>query len=292
MADLARWTPWEGVALLAAGWLAGSVALRRRRHRVALRHGRLRALRDHRVVVNGCRIHARVAPMAGTTPVVLVHGLGVSGAYFRPTAERLAVDHAVYVPDLPGHGWSDTPARALDVPGLAAALLDWLTAMGIQRAVLVGHSLGCQTVVEAALAAPARVSRLVLVGLVPDPAGRDAISLLRRFVWAAAFERPMLAPLVARDYLRMNRRFFSEFRAMQTHPIEAQLALLRLPILLVRGEHDALISPGWFDTAAALTGAATRVIPGWGHAVNHGAPEPLVAMIRTFLEETPRCTPS
>lgn len=285
---MARRHPWWLAAAVLTGMLAGGTVAARQRRGRAMQQGILRPLGRAWTTVDGCRIHARVAPRPGTTPVVLVHGLGVSGAYFRPTAERLAVEYAVYVPDLPGHGLSDTPDQALDVPALGAALLDWLAAMEIPRAVLVGHSLGCQTVVEAALHEPARVARLVLVGLVPDPAARDAVSLLRRFVLAAAFEHPALVPLVARDYLRMNRRFLPEYRAMLDNPIEDKLARLAQPTMLVRGEHDALIPPEWFETAAALCGAGhTAVIPHWGHAVNYSAPGPLLRVIRPFLRETP-----
>jgi 2-hydroxy-6-oxonona-2,4-dienedioate hydrolase len=75
--------------------------------------------------VNELRIHVlvSVAPMPPGTPVVvLVHGSGLSGRYMIPTAERLAADYPVYVPDLPGFGDSDKPSRVFDVSELA----DWL----------------------------------------------------------------------------------------------------------------------------------------------------------------------
>lgn len=52
------------------------------------------------------------ASAPGISPIVLVHGFGMSGGYLMPTAKRLAAKGAaVYVPDLPGHGKSDTPNR-------------------------------------------------------------------------------------------------------------------------------------------------------------------------------------
>jgi len=61
----------------------------------------------------------------GRPPVVLVHGLGLSGRYMLPVAERLARHNLqVYLPDLPGFGDSDKPDAALDVSRLADALAD------------------------------------------------------------------------------------------------------------------------------------------------------------------------
>ncbi len=65
------------------------------------------------IEVRGMTYHTRCSltvSAKGMNPIVLVHGLGMSGDYFMPTAERLASKGAaVYVPDLPGHGKSDTP---------------------------------------------------------------------------------------------------------------------------------------------------------------------------------------
>src|SRR5262249_17345979 len=66
-----------------------------------------KGLRSTWTRVNGRMMYARVSEAAAPADrptVVLVHGLGVSGTYMVPTAQRLAVDHAVYVPDLPGYG--------------------------------------------------------------------------------------------------------------------------------------------------------------------------------------------
>jgi 2-hydroxy-6-oxonona-2,4-dienedioate hydrolase len=89
-----------------------------------------------------------------TLPVVLLHGLGVSGRYMMPTAERLAVHYKVFVPDLPGFGRSDKPRHALGVPALADLLSAWLDGLGIGEAVFLGNSLGCQVIVDLAIRYP------------------------------------------------------------------------------------------------------------------------------------------
>ncbi|MCX6020749.1 MAG: alpha/beta fold hydrolase [Chloroflexi bacterium] len=73
-------------------------------------------------------------------PLILVHGLGVSGKYMIPTAAALAARYDVYVPDLPGFGKSSKPRSTLDVREHANVLAAWMSAIGCERAVLIGNS--------------------------------------------------------------------------------------------------------------------------------------------------------
>lgn len=99
-------------------------------------------------VVDGLRMHGRVSegPATDGPPIVLVHGLVVSGRYMVPLLEELGRSHAVYAPDLPGFGRSEGPARALDVIGLSDALAAWMWSAGLSRAAFVGNSMGCQVI--------------------------------------------------------------------------------------------------------------------------------------------------
>lgn len=272
--------------LSTAAMTAWRMAQDARERRRLLRRGKIRELESRWFRVGTLRIHARCCDAAGRgrVPVVLVHGWGISGSYFVPTAERLAAGFTVYAPDLPGHGLSDTPPRPLDVAGLARALMDWMDAAGIERAALVGQSMGCQVAVDAAIRCPQRVERLVLIGPTPDPAARSVARQGLRFLLGGIHERPSLNLHLARDYLRMGQRLVPEFRAMLTDPMERKLPQVKVPALLVRGEHDPMVSPRWFDTAARLLGGApTAVIPGGGHAVQYSAPAQLTAAIQPFL---------
>jgi pimeloyl-ACP methyl ester carboxylesterase len=92
------------------------------------------------------RVHARVATVAPAEAprVVLVHGIGVASRDFVPLAERLAPHAHVYAVDRPGFGRSGHPRRTLTIPQLAAALAAWLDAIGPERVVQLGNSVGCQ----------------------------------------------------------------------------------------------------------------------------------------------------
>ena len=227
---------WLAAAAAVAGF-AGAVALStlsgalgRRR---MLARGEIRPQGNLWTTVGGCRIYARVAgaaggaAAAGTLPIVCVHGFGVSSSYFVPSIERLATEFPVYAPDLPGHGKSDTPPEALDVPRLADTLIAWMDAVGIRRASVVANSMGCQTAADAALRYPGRIDRLVLIGPTVDPAGRSVWQLFCRLVASSPFERLSLIGLLVRDYGRMGPRLAAEFRFMRRDRIEWKLPLLR-----------------------------------------------------------------
>jgi pimeloyl-ACP methyl ester carboxylesterase/putative sterol carrier protein len=95
-------------------------------------------------------------------PVVLLHGLGATNASMLPTLSALAADHRVLAPDLPGFGDSAKPTVEYGPPFFATWLQEFLDAVGVGSAILVGNSMGGRIAIETALVAPARVERLVL----------------------------------------------------------------------------------------------------------------------------------
>jgi 2-hydroxy-6-oxonona-2,4-dienedioate hydrolase len=268
----------------AGAWYASSKA-RRRWEQVA--RGELRELENVWTTVGVCRIYSRVSTVAterSTTPVVLVHGFGISSSYFVPTAERLATEFDVYAPDLPGHGRSDKPHEPLDIPRLADVLRDWMDSMAIPKAMFVGNSMGCQVLADLAVRHPHRVERLVLIAPTIDPHARTVLEHLPRFALGALHERPSLAWLVVADYLRMGWRILPELRFMFGDRIEEKLPHVKSPTMLVRGEKDTIVTPRWFEEAARLVRAEqVAVIPGWGHAVQYSAANEFVAAITDFL---------
>ena len=237
--------------------------------------------------VAGCRIHARASAGradATSSPVVLVHGFGVSSSYFVPAAERLSCEFEVYAPDLPGHGRSDTPRQPLDVPTLAEALIRWMDAVGLQRVSLVANSMGCQIAAETAVRYPERIERLVLIGPTVDPAARSVLGHARRLFVAGLYERLSLSGLLAKDYLRMGVRIIPELRFMFRNRIEENLPRIEAPVMLVRGENDPIAPQQWVEAAARLARAErTVVIPTWGHAVHFSAADQIVDAIAPFL---------
>src|SRR5512133_2757801 len=102
------------------------------------------------VVVNGSPVFHRSCLDAGdeADAMVHVHGFGISGTYLEPAAALLAPRYRTFVPDLPGMGRSLRPGHGLDLQGLAKALMSYCDAVGVERPILVGYSLGCPIIIE------------------------------------------------------------------------------------------------------------------------------------------------
>jgi pimeloyl-ACP methyl ester carboxylesterase len=241
-----------------------------------------------RTVVGGLRMFARVGcPLAqeNETAVVLVHGQIISSLYMVPTAERLAVHFRVFAPDLPGFGHSEKPRRILCVPELADALGAWMNAMGLQRAALVGNSLGCQIAVDLAVRRPELVQALVLAGPTIDRHARTASTQIVRWFRDWPGERPSLALAHLRDFAHAGlRRSLGTFRCTLADRIEHKLPLVRARTLVVRGTRDTIVPQSWAEEVARLLPDGELVlIPGGPHCVNYSTPGPFSEIVTSFL---------
>ncbi|MGE5689548.1 MAG: alpha/beta fold hydrolase [Pseudomonadota bacterium] len=224
--------------------------------------------------VDGRRVRERVGGVPDAPPLVLVHGLGVTGRYLVPVAERLAAAYRVHVPDLPD--------EVADVPGRRRALAAWMDAAEIARAPLLANSLGCQIVVDLAAAEPERVEALVLVGPTVDPRARTVRRQLARLLATAPAEPLALDALVVAEYASHPLRTFRAARGMVEDRIEAKLPLLRCPVLVVRGERDRIVPQAWAEEAARLAGGRLEVLAG-AHALNFARPDELARVTLRFL---------
>ena len=110
-------------------------------------------------------------------PVVLVHGMVNSSRHWGAVAQRLAERHDVIAPDLVGHGDSATPRGDYSLGAHAAVIRDLLSSLGIERATVVGHSLGGGVAMVFFWQFPQRVERLALVS--SGGLGREVSPLLR-----------------------------------------------------------------------------------------------------------------
>lgn len=255
------------------------------------------ALQSQWVRLDGLRMHARVSINRGMPserlPLVLVHGLVVSSRYMLPLAELLAPEFHVYAPDLPGFGDSDKPAHTLDIRALADALAAWMVACGIERAVLVAISFGCQVLAELALRHPRRVDRLVFQGPTVDAKARTVRQQLLRIWLNGRRERVSLGRISLVDYAKAGVvRAVRTFRYALADRIEDKLPRIGVPVLVVRGERDPVVPQAWAEAVTSLLPQGRLVvIPGAFHTVNYSAPEALVRAIRPFLLELGRAQP-
>jgi pimeloyl-ACP methyl ester carboxylesterase len=232
----------------------------------------------------GISVHARTwsgGPQPrGRSPIVLVHGLGLSSRYMIPLGQRLAMlGYDVLAPDLPGFGRTSRPAGSTwpagpDVREQTDQLLAWMDACGIRRAVLFGNSVGVQVIVELAARFPDRVDRLVLAGPTPDPKYRSPGKQYSRVVMNMPFEAPSLNPLFQVEYASAGiPRMVQQLRRTVGDPIENRLPYVKAPALVVRGRYDQTMSQPWAEEfTRMLPDAKLVVVEQAAHNVHYTAP--------------------
>lgn len=240
--------------------------------------------RGHDVVTSMSYREARPGP--GTrpagTPVVLVHGLGMSGRSLDRMVVALGRTTRALAPDLPGYGRSHQPrVGMLGVDGLARSLLGWMDEQGVDRAVLVGHSLGAQVAGELALLAPERVSRLVLVAPTGDPERPSVLRQALRLARGVLDESPLLVAVAAVDYLRAGpgQMVMLMRRAVQRASRRLDVTV-EAPVLVVRGSEDRVCSQRWCERLVSeVVGGRLVVVPDAAHGVAFDAPPELVRLV-------------
>lgn len=224
-------------------------------------------------------------PLPARPAVVLIHGIGVSHRYLRRLHGRLAQTGDTYSIDLPGFGATPRPGQALSVGDHATYILGALEQLGVLEFVLVGHSMGSQFAVEAALQQPGRISQLVLMGPVVDTKRRtvlqQALALGRDSIF---FESPSSNALVFTDYFRCGPSWYLKtLRVMMDYPTEERISSVVAPVLVLRGANDPVASANWCRRLAARAGQARLVeIQGTGHVVQHNRAAEVAEAILAF----------
>ena len=239
-------------------------------------------------------------------PVVLVHGLGGSTAMWQLVAGPLAERFRVVAYDLRGLGRSSTPRPPYSVDLLAADLGGLLDALELERATLVGHSLGGTVALTYATVHPERVSSVVAVSApsFTSPELRSGLAergeLARRDGMAAVAELHAQAGL-PEDFRTANPDVTAVYKQIlgSGDPLgyaalcgvavdldAERLGQLTMPVLLVEGELDRVVPPATVRaTAAAITGCRYVELEGCGHIVPLERPDELVALIGEFVYE-------
>jgi pimeloyl-ACP methyl ester carboxylesterase len=258
----------------------------------------------------------------GAGQLICLHGLGSNKTSFFATVASLSPDHTVHAIDLPGFGSSSKPARGdYDARYFARAVLGYMDAMGIERAHLVGNSMGGRVAMEVALDHADRVQTLSLLcpalafrrnrELVPlvrllrpelaaIPHPLPAYRVRQRF-WSlfARPERldPAAADVAADEFCRTYRSrsariaFFAAARNIYLDPPHGErgmwtrLAALAPPALFVWGEADRLVPAAFArHVAEAVPDAHQVVLPECGHVPQVELPERASDLIRNHVE--------
>lgn len=188
----------------------------------------------------------------GAPPVLFVHGLVGSAAFWRATLAHLRPRHRAVGFDLRGHGASDPPPNGdYTIAAYASDVLAVADALELQRFVLVGHSLGASVAIETAGRAPERVAGLVLV----DAAGSYANAP------PGALEQFMGA-LRSDDYQAVVRDAFTQnlIRATRATRDEVMAGLATARRDAVIGAYEALLSYRPSPVLARYPGATLLIV--------------------------------
>ena len=268
--------------------------------------------------------HRVIYHMAGSgPPVVLIHGMVNSSRHWREVALRLADRYTVIAPDLIGHGDSATPRGDYSLGAHAASIRDLLAVLGIERASIVGHSLGGGVAMQFFYQFPQRTERLVLVS--SGGLGREVSPLLRSatlpgvsaLLATIAHPRLLAGLRYAGDGMRrggVRQGVYLQAIARALRPLEepgARIAFLHtlravidlhgqrvsatdrlyllagMPTLIVWGERDNTI-PSAHGRAAhgAAPGSSFETLPDAAHFPHLEDPDGLAAILGDFLDGT------
>lgn len=278
------------------------------------------AYRVRHLTVDGATVRLVERGDPAAPPAVLVPGWACSAYVFHANVGAvLASGHRALIVEPRGFGGSSKPLSRgdYDPQGLVRHLVATLDALAIDRAALLGLSMGGGMVLRLALTAPERVTRLVLfdpagIGRIPVAAlGRlpGAVPITRFLARLPASARRAMVVLGMRaiygDARRVRPEDIEEFSALTGLPayFEAQLAMLReydwrplepdalaglrAPTLLVRGTRDRLVLVRDLEALRATLPAQVRLFPveSAGHAANMECASEVAGELERFLRE-------
>ena len=203
---------------------------------------------------------------AGPRVFVLIHGIGMGRTVFADLIDHLLPYGRVVAVDLPGYGEAPEPPRTPTMERNADVVAAFLRDRGIVRPVLVGHSMGTQVVVEVAARHPGVAGAAALIGPTVDPSERTAVCQLARLAQDLLIESPRVIVAGAREYLRAGPHLRRKMRAMLVHRPERTYPRVRIPVLVLRGEHDRVVSREWAQEVVRLLPDGTYAeVEGHGH---------------------------
>ncbi|MHB0856586.1 MAG: alpha/beta fold hydrolase [Anaerolineae bacterium] len=271
------------------------------------------------VQVNGLRVHYQEAG-EGDRTLILLHGLGAGVFGWEPVLGALGERYRVVAYDRPAFGLTERPmpgdwqGRSPYGPEAQVDLvIGLMDALGVERAVLVGHSAGGRIALETALRYPDRIEALVLA----DPAvyrGGGAPAFLRSALalpqmrrigawlmygprWQAdvflenAWHDPTRIDQATRVSYRNLWRLPDAERALwelviATSPgdLSSRLGDVRLPVLVVTGDDDRIVPTAEsVQVAQDVPDAGLVVVPDAGHVPQEECPEAFVRIVTAFL---------
>ncbi len=254
------------------------------------------------VLIDQQSVHYEV--MGRGRPVLFLHGWLGSWRYWLSTMEPVAQYYRTYSFDFWGFGHSRRQSVTESITDYSGQVLRFLDTMGIERATLVGHSMGGMVAMKTALDHPERVSGVVTVGA---PFDGSSLSTLLKLV-----DHPYIAHTFARWgwMRRVSFHFFlgqsndpsvqeilteavksnsdtlrSTVHSMMQTDLRAELPYLKTPALVVHGGRDDVVNPNQVNLFHDIPAADAVLMPTARHFPFYDQPDDFLALLLTFLEQ-------
>lgn len=238
-------------------------------------------------------------------PLLLLHGYTDSSRSWSLTVPYLS-EYRLLMPDQRGHGGSDAPLCCYGSTQFADDARLFLDALGIDRAAVVGHSLGSMVAISLAADHPDQVSRLILIGstaLVPVKRGDwlydNATALKAPLDPSSEFLRewhpskqptpvdPVFAEAIEDEYLTIPIHVWrGVMRELAEVPVGRHASDIKVPVLIISGGKDPLFPPEHHAALLkAFPHADEKVFADLGHNPNWEQPEAVGVVMRQFLTQ-------
>jgi len=243
----------------------------------------------------------------GGIPVVLLHGLSDSHPCWEPILAHLPESVHAYAVTARGHGDASRPG-SYTVADMAQDTVEFMDAVGLGSAIVVGHSMGSIVATRLAIDHPERVAGLVILGAATtflagvglqdmaaeleamcDPLDRDYLRDFQLSTLARPIPPGMLDEVVAESAKLSIATLRAALRDVCLVDFSDQLGAITAPTLIVWGERDAICPREQQDAlVAAIPDARLSIHEGGGHAFHWEDPARFAAELTAFVDQVPR----
>ena len=256
-----------------------------------------------RLVIGDKKVRLRDEGESKRCPLLFIHGAAGSSVAWMDVVRRLGGTRRVIAPDLPGHGQSD-PWHESEAGITLELYRDFIgtvcAKLGIDKVILVGHSMGGAIAQRVALAWPERVAGMVLVAtgarLKVAPALHQLLATdfvayhkqLRAWSFSPSTPVDLVDRWMAVAVQAPQEICAADFRAIDGFDERSRLAELKMPALVLGGADDLLTPPKLQrELAAGMANARVEIIPHAGHMVVQEQPAAFHVLFDPFLAEVP-----
>lgn len=262
------------------------------------------------VMVHGFKLHYLEA--GSGTPIILLHGIGGDGSRWTPNIAPLSRDFHVFALDQIGFGESDKPMANYHSGMLAEFLVGFMDAVGLQKATLVGNSMGASVAAYTTVHYPARVDKLVLAdgsgyraaprATPPTPEEQhrswiqNGVTLdeNREFFRIMWFDKSRVTDAVVEDALHARLKSAWAISKMQESGrlgrggvTDEEMRAIAAPTLIVWGAQDELANPSGADRLARdIKGSKKVLIENCGHLPQLEKSAEFNSLVTSFVKTT------